>query len=288
VKKPKEKIKKWFFAHYRGRTKDAILTFLLLLSLVVAGLSLLGIISGFYFVLTTPLTMVQLLFVIPVFLFFITLLILCSILAYAADLRLTEFRPRFLTFETGKAVAVSVGLVLLIVFVFYWLDSYIGILPNTISKELAKDLLRTLIQTNGFLIAFVGVVYAQMLWAINNQQSNLEKTEIENLSDEKKETLAVKLSILDKRRNLTMALMTFVMILFVISILLSLNGMANTEMLETLNKDPYLRQPIAAMVVSLFMFVFSLVIISAKGFFDEEEVRREYRAKKKTTDSPTG
>lgn len=287
-KKLRERIKKWFAAHYKGRTKYALLTTAFILSIVGAFFSILFVAGGAYFIGITSLDLSLLLIAVVEVVDFILLFIICVAIAIAVDLRLTEFRPRFFSRETGKALAILFGLMVLFFGPFLLLETYVGILPDTIGKELAKDILTTLVQTNGFLIAFVGVIFAQLLWAINNQQSNLENNEFESLSEEQKETLAVKLAILDERRILALVLIVIVMSMFVSSILLSLSGIAKTEMLETLEKNPYLRLPIVTMVGSLFLFVFSFVLISIpKALFNEDDARRKYRARKAQTEKPS-
>ncbi len=108
--------------------------------------------------------------------FFFLLLLGCSYVVYITEKALEEFRPRTkMNRELIKQSMYSFLPTIIILMSIYLLNSYFGLFPTTISATLTLEILKTLIQTNGFLIGFSGIVFAQMLWAMHNQQANIQK-----------------------------------------------------------------------------------------------------------------
>lgn len=141
--------------------------------------------------------------------------------------------------------------------VFYVLSVYFKLFPATMSKALTMEILKVIVQTNGFLIGFSGIVFAQMFWAIHNQQNNIQMKILEFSPSQNimRDTQKRFLAVLELERKLMIACMFIVVILFVISIFLSLIGMSQTEVLETLPTDPYLLYPFVSMSAGIVLFV---------------------------------
>lgn len=167
-------------------------------------------------------------------------------------------------------------------------DYYFKLFPTTISRTLTMEILRTLIQTNGFLIGFSGIVFAQMFWAIHNQQSGIQMEILkaptaqisaqtstqETSNDIRRDTL----KILERKRTIMIIFMLVVMNAFVISILLSLSSMSQTETLEAIPIDPYVKIPFWSMSIAIIIFAF--VIAQSKMSVSEEDIK-EMREKSK-------
>jgi hypothetical protein len=190
------------------------------------------------------------------------LLFLCTLyVAYKIDRKL---RPETkLTRNTIKQLGyLLAGAIAEFVFL-YALDSYFKLFPATISATLTVEILTIVIQANGFLLGFSGIVFAQMFWALHNQQCGIQMKIIEDpfipLKEKAFDIREDYLTVLERKRRSMIIYMFAVMSIFVISILLSLSGMAQTEMLETLPTNPYLIYPFLSMVAGILLFFFSIV-----------------------------
>jgi hypothetical protein len=195
--------------------------------------------------------------------FFLVLLLGSSAIVYLTEKALQEFRPTVrLNRDDLKQLGYAFLPTIAILILFYLLDYYFKLFPTTISANLSLEILKILIQANGFLIGFAGIVFAQMFWAIHNQQGNIQKDILENpfIPDEKKsfDIREDYLTAFEKKRGSMIRIMFIVLILFVISILLSLSGMAQTEMQPTLPTNPYLTNPFWLMTYGIFVFGFSI------------------------------
>jgi predicted nucleic acid-binding Zn ribbon protein len=195
--------------------------------------------------------------------FFFLLLLGCSYVVYATDKALEEFRPR--TKMNREAIKKSMYSFLPTIVIFvsmYLLISYFGLFPTAISATLSLEVLKTLIQTDGFLIGFSGIVFAQMLWAIHNQQANIQKSILEEpfapnerVTSDPREYY---LEAFERKRKSMIILMFLVIALFLISILLSVNGMAQTEANTTMPTNPTLTNPFLFMAYGILLFAGSL------------------------------
>lgn len=148
----------------------------------------------------------------------------------------------------------------------------IGIIAEKISGTLTVEILTIVIQANGFLLGFSGIVFAQTFWALHNQQCSIQMKIIENPFVQSKERefdiRKEYLTILERKRKFMILYMFSVMSCFVISILLSLSGMAQTEAGEALSTNSYLKNPFLSM--SLGILIFFISIIQSKIAIQEE------------------
>ena len=195
--------------------------------------------------------------------FFFLLLLGCSSVVYVTDKALEEFRPRIkMNRELIKQSMYSYLPTIAILVLAYLLNSYFGLFPTTISATLSLEILKTLIQTDGFLIGFSGIVFAQMLWAIHNQQANIQKNILEHpFAPNEKMTFDIRedyLEAFERKRKLMIILMFSIIMLFLISILLSVSGMAQTETNTTMPTNPTLINPFWFMTYGIFLFAVSL------------------------------
>ena len=108
-----------------------------------------------------------------VFLFIILIVTFCAKGISLIERKLDEYHP-WRTQNVSKEElkeAACVGVVLVVVLIFILgLNSYFELFPTDISSSSIVEILKVVIQTNGFLIALGGIVFAQMFWAIHNDE----------------------------------------------------------------------------------------------------------------------
>jgi O-antigen/teichoic acid export membrane protein len=193
-------------------------------------------------------------------LLFILPIVACILGIKIIEERLLKYRPRKkLTKDDIKQLLYASIPIIIAIVAFQALNSYINFFPKNLSDSIAIEIFKVLIQTNGFLIGFVGIVFAQLLWAIHNQQSNIQKSIIENPPKEKLDPREDYLDIYERKRTRLILSMIFAVIPLLISILLSLSGLAQTDLPDPLRTDPYLIYPFWAMAYGIFIFIFSIV-----------------------------
>jgi hypothetical protein len=272
-KKLKERIRKRISAFYKGRTKKIILYITIPLLLLLAMFLFLFVVVSIYVLFTYPLTPMALSIGIGMTILFVMFLITTLLGVYVADIEAEEFRPRWFTLRTMKLLALF-GFGLLIIFiVFYSLDQYLSLFPETISATLLVEVSKLIIQTNGFLIGFSGIVFGQIFWAIHNQQCDIQKEMRENEDKEKESEYEARLRVLERNRILMIFAMFLVIIFFVVSILSSFSAIAQTEILVTLPKNPHLTQSIVTMIAAIFYFMFFIAI--SRTTYSKKEVQAE-------------
>jgi hypothetical protein len=202
-----------------------------------------------------------------------------SVIISKIENRFHIFGPkRKLTKADLKQVGYAIGAIIGEYIFVSAVDFYLKLFPKTISTALAMEILRTIIQTNGFLIGFSGIVFAQMFWAIHNQQSGIQMKIIENpvpQTSPQETPYDVRrdyLTVLERKRTSMIISMFIVMNAFVISILLSLSGMSQIETLETIPTNPYITNPFWSMSIAIIIFV--VFIAQSKMSLSEEDVKK--------------
>ncbi len=125
-----------------------------------------------------------------------------------------------------RPLAALIGFSLL----FIILDQFIGLFPKTIETHLAIEIVRIIIQLNGILIGFSGIVFAQLFWAVHSQQNVLHqellKVKVSRPRESQISEILIRLKELEAvRRSLIVNLLSSV-VPFVISILLGLSKIA--------------------------------------------------------------
>lgn len=155
------------------------------------------------------------------------------------------------------------------------MEGYFGLFPETVSVSLGLEILKTVIQANGFLIGLSGVVFAQMFWAINHQQNTVQVNILQNPKyDESENDIRIHyVNALDKKRRDMTIMMSVVIGLFMLSIALSLSGMARTELYETelIPTYPNIRNPLFFTILGISFFVVS---IATSKMSLEEDVKK--------------
>jgi hypothetical protein len=171
--------------------------------------------------------------------------------------KIDEYLPRGieLTKETIKPVLYAFIGILSTILLYFALSSYFDLFPTTISAPLLIEILKVIIQTNGFLIGLSGIVFAQMFWAIHNQMCSIQTQILGKEETKQTENLQVYLMKLDRKRTIMIFYMFGVIAFFVISILVSLSGMAQTETNQSLQSNPNLTIPFLFMTFGIVFFI---------------------------------
>lgn len=199
--------------------------------------------------------------------------------------KLKLVRPSREVFSTSyvdnlRAFLVPSSFALALLVVVTVIGTFLGLFPDYVSDTLRLEILKTVIQTNGFLIGLTGIVFAQMFWAINNQQNALQieiiknPTGYTNITPEEPRNHDIRerhVTALDKKRRDTSISMFLVIGAFMFSIALSLREMARTETYQsalTLVK-PDITVPIFSMIIGILFFV--TFIVSSKMSITTEE-----------------
>jgi len=171
----------------------------------------------------------------------------------------------------GFTLLAMVGLVT----ITHIISQYFAQFPKYVSVSLQLEILKTIIQANGFLIGFSGIVFGQMFWAINHQYNTIQISILRNTNaDQAPEDIRRDyLNVLDRKRRSMTLVMSLVIGLFLLSIAFSLSAMARTEIYETglAPTIPEIANPVIFMVGGIAFFVFS---IATSKMSLEEEVRR--------------
>ncbi len=141
----------------------------------------------------------------------------------------------------------------------YILEQYLSLFPQMVAPSLKLQILSTLIQADGFLIALSGVVFAQMLWSINNQQNSIQLEVFQKPKNPNIDLLKKHIVTLDgKRRDMTLRLFS-VLSLFIVSISFSLSEMAVTESSDKVSLN--ITNPFLTMLLGIFAFMFFIATI---------------------------
>ena len=135
--------------------------------------------------------------------------------------------------STLKTLGYIIGSYLLIVFV----DQYVGVFPKVVQTAIALEIAKAIVQVDGVLIGFCGLVFAQLFWAIHSQQNVVyeeilafRRTNPENLDEPLRDKffrkeLDNRLKELEASRQSLIMNMLFAVVPFVLSILLALSKM---------------------------------------------------------------
>ena len=177
----------------------------------------------------------------------------------------TKVVGRFLIYF-GLALALTLA-------IFYLLLSLIHAFPDYVPISTADKLSEIMIQANGILLGFVGIIFAQLLSSIMDQQNVvyqriLEKTVLK-ASEEKK-----LLDFLDFRKNGLAYLAVFTFAFLLISIFFSMTSIAkNSEFLPT---DMYatfgiLFGPLLFTIVAVVFLMLAFIALPTRPPLEEKE-----------------
>jgi len=152
-------------------------------------------------------------------------------------------------------------LLIVIALIFAWiLESYFLSFPTSISSELAKEMLKTILTIDGILIGFDGVVLAQLLWAIHSKGNIIYEKIIEKPKGQQTlHELKEELKRLGRKRIGIIISMFYSMMPILASILLSLNKLPLAYGLEEVSPRELLYDPLSGLMVGVIILVYVML-----------------------------
>jgi hypothetical protein len=149
-----------------------------------------------------------------------------------------------------------------VVTVFYGSFSIIGVFPDYVPISTADDLLNIMIETNGILLGFVGIIFAQMLSSVMSQQTALYEKIIEN--PEKATNMEESLKYLTLRKNglSLIAVPTFLVLMF--SIFVSMANIAKNSQYEptdTWATFGFLFGPLLLTMIAMLLLMLAFTVL---------------------------
>lgn len=154
-----------------------------------------------------------------------------------------------------------------VVAVSIFLTSYLvmGLFPEYVPIQSANDLLKILIEADGILLGFSGIIVAQLLSSIMDQQNTLYQSILEK--PEKASDKAKSLEFLDRRKFVLSLTACFTFIFLVLSILFSMANIAknsNFKPTDTYSSFAFLFGPLFEAVVAIALLVVCLTGLPMK------------------------
>jgi len=178
------------------------------------------------------------------------------------------------------------GVVLVAIYLFLqWTASVVRYFPPYTKSQTVSDILRSLVEVDGILLGFVGIVFAQMFGSLMDQQNIVYDKLLDepDRSSERSKAREKYLEVFEEKRNNLVFAMLFTFLLLVWSVFDSLKQIADSSM-----SDPtasiftwgYIQTPIlltigGIAVLLLSVFAFSLKPPSLEKTEQEDENKPE-------------
>jgi uncharacterized small protein (DUF1192 family) len=195
--------------------------------------------------------------------FFFAFCIVFAGISWETEKAMKEFRPIIkLDKSDSKQLIYSLFPTFVIWISIFLMNRYFELFPTEINSEFALEILKTLIQTNGFLIGFVGIVFAQLLSTIHSQQSTIQQKMMERVLEKQTDDYFVPeayLEAFEKKRRSIILSMFFTIILLLGSILISVIGIAQIEPDSMLLTDPNILNPLYFMTYAIVLFAITII-----------------------------
>ena len=154
--------------------------------------------------------------------------------------------------------------IIVIFFVGFVAYSIIRTFPDSVPISNANNLLQIWITTNGVLMGFSGIIFAQLISSVMHQQNFL----IHRIIKEKHNTvhseeLKRMLKYLNYMKTTLSLCITLTLILLAYSILLSMQGIARNSLLspeDTFSVNDFMSGPLLSSVFGIFLLIFTLIL----------------------------
>jgi hypothetical protein len=135
-------------------------------------------------------------------------------------------------------------------------DWYFGLFPSVISKELAREIVRSILTIDGILLGFYGVILAQFLWAIHSKGNLIYEQMIACRTDNDVIAhLNEEASRLGKDRLLVVTGMFYAAMPILASFLLCLTKLPLTEGNDTISPRTVMYDPVTALITGIILLV---------------------------------
>jgi hypothetical protein len=163
-----------------------------------------------------------------------------------------------------------IGIALVVIYLFLqWSFSVVHYFPAYTKAQTVSDILRSLVEVDGILLGFVGIVFAQMLGSLMDQQNTVYDKLLDETdrSSEKSKAREKYLEVFgEKRSNLVFA-MVFTFFLLVWSIFESLKQIADSSMSDptaTIFTWRYIQTPMLLTIGGIAVLLLSVSAFSLK------------------------
>jgi len=153
--------------------------------------------------------------------------------------------------------------VAVVIFLIFVVFSIIETFPNFVPISNANNLLQIWVTTNGVLMGFVGIVFAQLISSTTNQQNVLYQHILEEKNTDHKPELMKILDFLDLRRIFLCLFTVVALICLAYSILVSMKGLADLSLLKSTDVyavNGFMTGPLFYSVVGILFLIFGLVM----------------------------
>ncbi len=156
--------------------------------------------------------------------------------------------------------------------IFYFCYQWIGVFPEYVSVSNANELLNILINVNGIMLGFVGIIFAQLLSSIMDQQNVLFQRVLEEPVEASSRVEAIR--FLDIRRNALSLIAASTFVLLGLSILTSMTNIATTSKFQptdTYASFGFLFYPLLFTVVAVVLLALSLTALPMRPPLEEKK-----------------
>lgn len=171
----------------------------------------------------------------------------------------------------GKFLGIFVASALLVAAIFYTTLQFTSVFPEFILVKVGNDLLNIMIQADGILLGFSGIIFAQLFSSVNDQQNVLYQRIIEKPEEE----IGInKLLNYVERKKVVLSYSTLFSFLFLIlSIFDSMANIANIspyQPTDTYSSLSILFVPVLFAIVAVVLLAFALTGLSLKPPLEKE------------------
>ncbi|MCW4015288.1 MAG: hypothetical protein NWF06_02865 [Candidatus Bathyarchaeota archaeon] len=171
---------------------------------------------------------------------------------------------RFLFYFVSSFVAVGS--------VFYFSFSLIDAFPDYVPISTADSLLEIMIQTNGILLGFVGIIFAQMLSSVMSQQTALYEKLFENPEEANNRAESLKYLTLRQNSLSLVAVSTFFCLIF--SIFSSMAYIARNSQYDptdTWATFGFLFVPLLFTIVAILLLILAFTVLPSTPKLEEKK-----------------
>lgn len=146
----------------------------------------------------------------------------------------------------------------------------IGIFPDFVPISSANDLLNILISADGILLGFVGIIYAQLLSSLMDQQNAL----YERILDKPTEATEKKkfLDFIDFRKRLLSLAIIAAVISLIWSVIVSMANIAKNSKFQptdTYSTAAFLFGPLLFSMIGVILLILTLAVLPLRPPFEE-------------------
>ena len=161
---------------------------------------------------------------------------------------------------------------IVVITVFFVSFSIIDVFPDYVTISTADSLLEIMIQTNGILLGFVGIIFAQMLSSVMSQQTTLYNKIIENPENATNVEESLKYLTLRQNGLSLIAVPTFLVLM--LSIFVSMANIARNSQFEPTNTWAtfgFLFGPLLLTMVAILLLILAFTVLPSTPKLEEKK-----------------